>query len=230
MTSSPPSRILISKVALTVLVIAGLATACRSTEPTTSPAPLAAHVFDCDSGSRLVLARVNGSAQAGEAVDLILPDRRIRLPRVVAASGVRYAAGGVSVWNKGRDATLEVDGRVSRCVENRRRSIAEDARARGVEFRATGNEPGWVLELFADRLVFTEGYGAQRITVPRPPQQSDSTSSETVYVAVTEAHRLTARSRPARCVDTMSGDRHALNVEVELDGKTYRGCGDALYR
>ena len=230
MTSTPPLQSIVTTVTLTVLAIAGLATACRSAEPTTAPAPLAAHVFECDGGSRFVLARADGSAPAGEAVDLILPDRRIRLPRVVAASGVHYAAGGVSVWTKGRDGTLELDGRVSRCVENRRRSIAEDARARGVELRASGNEPGWVFELLADRMVFVEGYGAQRITVPRPPPQSSSTSPATVYVAVSEAHRLTVRSPPAQCVDTMSGDRHALNVEVDLDGKTYRGCGDPLYR
>jgi uncharacterized membrane protein len=230
MTSSPPSRGLISKVALTVLVIAGLATACRSTEPTSSPAPLAAHVFDCDNETRFVLVRVDASAQAGDAVDLMLPHRRVRLPRVVAASGVHYAAAGVSVWNKGRETTLEIDGRVSRCVENRPRSLAEDARARSVELRATGNEPGWVFEFFADRLVFIEGYGAQRITLPCSPTQSGSTPAEAVYVAAGEGRRLTVRSRPARCIDTMSGDRHALNVEVELDGKTYRGCGDVRYR
>ena len=114
---------------------------------------------------------------------------------MVAASGVHYAAGGVSVWTKGRDATLELDGRISRCVENRRRSIAEDARARGVELRASGNEPGWVFELLADRMVFVEGYGAQRITVPRPPP-GGSTSPATVYVAVTDAHRLTMPAVP----------------------------------
>jgi hypothetical protein len=31
-------------------------------------------------------------------------------------------------------------------------------------------------------------------------------------------------------VDTMSGDRHSATVEVELDGRRYRGGGDALTR
>jgi len=168
--------------------------------------------------------------EAAEAVDLVLPDRRYRLPRVVAASGVHYAAGAVSVWNKGREATLEIDGRASRCVENRPRSIAEDARARGVELRATGNEPGWTCELLADRLVFVEAYGARRVTTPRPARQSGSASGGDVYVAVTESHRLTVRIRPAPCVDTMSGERHGSTVEVELDGTSYRGCGDVLAR
>ncbi|MGH7313777.1 MAG: hypothetical protein ACREJV_11430 [Candidatus Rokuibacteriota bacterium] len=49
-----------------------------------------------------------------------------------------------------------------------------------------------------------------------------------MYAAVTEAHRLTVRIRPTPCVDTMSGDRYASTVEVELDGRAYRGCGEAL--
>jgi membrane-bound inhibitor of C-type lysozyme len=192
---------------LVTLILVGLVAGCRSAnpvarhsaDPVAAPtAPLAAHVFDCDSGPSFVLARIEGGTEVGEAVDLVLPDRRYRLPRVVAASGVHYAAGSVSVWNKGREATLEVDGRVSRCVENRPRSIAEDARTRGVEFRATGNEPGWMFELLPDRLVFVEAYGARRGTTPRPARQSGSPSGSDVYVAVTESHRLTVRIRPTR--------------------------------
>jgi len=216
---------------------------CRSSEPTpraaepaataTPPAttaPLAAYVFECEGGTSFVLAMNKGGIGADEAVDLVLPDRRYRLPRVVAASGVHYAAGDVSVWNKGREATLELDGRVSRCVENRPRSIVEDARARGVEFRGTGNEPGWVLELFADRMVFVDAYGARRVATPRPAHQHSAAPVDELYVAETESHRLAVRIRPGPCVDSMSGARHGSGVEVELDGVSYRGCGDALRR
>ena len=87
-----------------------------------------------------------------------------------------------------------------------------------------------MFELFADRLVFVEAYGARRVTAPRPARQSGSASGDEVYVAVTESHRLTESIRPAACVDTMSGDRHATTVDIELDGTPYRGCGDALGR
>jgi uncharacterized membrane protein len=98
----------------------------------------------------------------------------------------------------------------------------------GVEFRASGNEPGWTLDILAERLVFAGDYGTRRVTTPRPAAQTDPTSSETVYRADTEAHRLTVRIRPAPCADSMSGERHPFSVEVELDGTTYRGCGRAL--
>jgi heat shock protein HslJ/uncharacterized membrane protein len=185
--------------------------------------PLAAYAFECQDGREFVLVNVSG-----DAIDVIASGRRLRLPQVPAASGVRYAADGVSVWTKGREATLVLDGRTSACVVDRRRSIIEDARARGAEFRASGNEPGWVWELLGDRMVFVGDYGAERVTTPRPPQQSGSMPGETRYTAVTETHRLTVRILPRACVDTMSGARHTATVEVDLDGRTLRGCGDAL--
>jgi uncharacterized membrane protein len=39
---------------------------------------------------------------------------------------------------------------------------------------------------------------------------------------------MTVRVLPGPCVDTMSGDLVASTVQIELDGKTYRGCGEAL--
>lgn len=188
-------------------------------------APLAAYAFECDDQQKFVLSRVPGQPNA---MDLVLDDRRRRLTHVRTGSGAQYAADGASVWTKGGEAMLEVQGRVTTCRENRRRSILEDARARGVEFRASGNEPGWVWELLADRMIFIGAYGAERVTIPRSGAPSGATPEGTVYVGVAEAHKLTARVLPRPCVDTMSGDLSMSTVEVELDGRRYRGCGEAL--
>ena len=187
--------------------------------------PLAAYAFECDDQQRFVLFRVPGKP---DAMDLTLGDRRQRLTHDRTGSGAQYAAEGVSVWTKGREAMLEVAGRVTTCREDRRRSILEDARARGVEFRASGNEPAWVLELMADRMVFIGGYGTERITTPRTGGSGASTAGGAVYSGAVEGHRLTARVLPGPCFDTMSGEQSASNVEVDVDGKTYRGCGETL--
>jgi putative lipoprotein len=188
-------------------------------------APLAAYAFECDDGQKFVLVR--GAGQP-DAMDLVLGDRRQRLTHVRTGSGAEYAADGMSVWTKGQEAMLEMQGRVTTCRENRRRSILEDARARGVEFRASGNEPGWVWELLADRMVFIGAYGAERVTTPRSNAPSGTTVEGAVYAGVAQAHRLTARVLPGPCVDTMSGDLSTSTVEIELDGRRYRGCGEAL--
>jgi heat shock protein HslJ/uncharacterized membrane protein len=198
-------------------------------EPALSPSPLRAHAFDCTGGPGFVMVDIEGGPGPDEAIDLILTGRRLRLPRLRTASGARYADGGVSVWNEGREAILDLQGRVYTCRENRRRSLVEDARVRGVEFRATGNEPGWSFQLFSDRMVFIGRYGAERVTTPRPLAQRSPGGTETVYAAATEAHRLTVRVRDTVCVDSMSGDRYPATVEIELDGQAYRGCGDDLH-
>jgi uncharacterized membrane protein len=226
-----------------IMIVAGLAMGCGSAAPpgeslrdpssgtdgldtsAATSAPLAAYAFECDDEQKFVLSRVPGQPNA---MDLVLDDRRQRLTHVRTGSGAQYVADGTSVWTKGGEAMLEMQGRVTTCRENRRRSILEDARARGVEFRASGNEPGWVWELLADRMIFIGAYGAERVTTPRSGAPSGATPEGTVYVGIAEAHKLTARVISRPCVDTMSGDLSMSTVEVELDGRRYRGCGEAL--
>jgi putative lipoprotein len=182
----------------------------------------AARAFDCQEGPAFVLVPVLGGDAALEL------DRDVRrLTRQVTASGARYSDGKVTVWNEGREARLELGGQRYRCIESRPRSIRADARLRGVDFRATGNEPGWSLEMLQDRIVFLDQGGA-RVTAPRPAPQVDPASGETVYAAETDGHRIRVLIRASECIDSMSGERSESSVAVEIDGRAYRGCGYAL--
>ena len=80
----------------------------------------------------------------------------------------------------------------------------------------------------ADRMVFVGAYGTERVTTPRTGGAGASTPGGAVYSGTVEGHRLTARVLPGPCFDTMSGEQSASNVEVDVDGKTYRGCGETL--
>jgi heat shock protein HslJ/uncharacterized membrane protein len=182
-----------------------------------------AHAFDCADGPGFVLVSVWG----GDAALELAGDVR-RLTRQPTAPWARYSDGRVTVWNKGREAVLDLDGLTYRCTESRAGSIRADARLRGVDFRAAGNEPGWVLEMLRDRIVFLGGHGPERLTVPRPAARVDSASGETVFAVETEAHRLRVLIQERECVDAMSGDRAEARVAVEIDGREYRGCGYAL--
>lgn len=108
----------------------------------------------------------------------------------------------------------------------RSQPVVPNAGGRGLELRASGNEPGWTLEILADRLVFVGSYGAERAITPRPAPHMES--GETVYTAATEANRLTVRIRHTPCADSMSGERYDATVEVELNGRRYQGCGRVL--
>ncbi len=178
----------------------------------TAPGTLAAYFFQCANGPSLVAMHT----ASPEVVDIVVFEGKQRLTRVAAASGAKYSTGGVTYWNKGREATLDINGGSYSCVEERAGSIREDARVRGAVFRGTGNEPSWVLEILADRIVFNEPFADRRAIVPRPTATFES---------VTEAHRLQGRIEQRECLDSMSGDRFEAQVEVQLDGRTYRGCG-----
>jgi putative lipoprotein len=131
----------------------------------------------------------------------------------------------VTYWNKGRQATLEINGGSYSCVEERARSIRQDARLRGAVFRGTGNEPAWILEILADRIVFTEPFADIRAIIPRPTAAVDLAAPAATFESVTEAHRLQGRIEQRECLDSMSGERFDAQVEVQLDGRAYRGCG-----
>lgn len=45
-------------------------------------------------------------------VELVLPDRTVRLPQVAAASGTKYQEGHNLFWNRGNEARIEVEGKV----------------------------------------------------------------------------------------------------------------------
>ena len=153
------------------------------------------------------------------------------LPQVRSASGAKYKGDGVVVWLKGREALLEVDGETyAKCVENVRKSIWEDAKLRGVRFRAVGNEPGWHLELMPGRHIhFVHDYGQKEVLTPMPQPVTFAKENKTVYRAQTEAHTLKVTILGEPCNDTMSGEAFASKVMVVLDGKMFRGCGRALH-
>ena len=43
-------------------------------------------------------------------VTITLPDGELTLPQVISASGARYSDDTTTFWNKGNEATIEVDG------------------------------------------------------------------------------------------------------------------------
>lgn len=151
----------------------------------------------------------------------------LHLTRARSASGAKYEKDGVVVWLKGREALLEVDGKTyANCVENVSKSIWEDAKLRGVDFRAVGNEPGWHLELTrGDHIVFIYNYGQDTVSVATPEPVVDTDGKRAVYYT----NNLTVTVLGEPCQDTMSGEMFESQVTVTMDGKTFRGCGRALH-
>jgi heat shock protein HslJ/uncharacterized membrane protein/membrane-bound inhibitor of C-type lysozyme len=203
-------------------LLALLAAACAG-RPAGEATPLVTpgtYVFTCPDGMRFA------AAFRDDSVTLDLGVRSVALPRVVSASGTRYESDNVLFHARGGEALLRIAQQEHReCGGARIDDPWERARALGVQFRAVGQEPGWVLEIAPDRGIrFIGDYGRTRIAapVPEPRTRADGTL---VYDARSEAHHLVAEIREAACRDAMSGEPFSHTVTVRFDGNSLRGCG-----
>lgn len=218
------------------LFLAGLLSlgACASGEVSQSAAPNGAEPFLPDPrpmGSTLVyeclgyefIARIGPGEMA-----VWLEDRYLILSQARSASGVKYAEGDVIFWTKGDEATLFLGAqRHTECQLAPGRAPWEDARRRGIDFRAVGNEPGWHLEIRdGGQMLYIGDYGMNRVMTPDPG--AEEVASGRIYHAVTEANELIVEIVDEACTDTMKGDSFPAQVNVTINGKTLRGCGMAL--
>jgi len=185
---------------------------------------LRAYVWHCADGQTLVMRNLVRE----KAIAIDFHDGTRRLDQTVSASGARYADSLVVFWTKGSTATLERQGAPPvQCEERRAESLREDARARGVVYRALGNEPGWVLEVGpASRLNWTTNFGQDRFDFEQS-QAATAPDGATIYTSQQGDVSIRVSIKAERCVD--DGDVEFDHVvTVESGGQTLRGCGTRL--
>ena len=187
---------------------------------------LQAHVWQCSVGTTIHTRNI----ASPPAIALRTGNETRTLPQVRAASGARYQDATMQFWIKGDSATFERQpGTTTDCRENRSQSLLEDARVRGITFRGTGNEPGWLLEIGPNnRLMFEDGYGSMRVVFQSLPPRSDSPPGVTVHENTSSAQQLKVTLRLQNCADTMSDETFPYTVDIEIDGAKRRGCGRSL--
>ena len=168
-----------------------------------------------------------------ERMIVFLPERTVTLPRVRSASSAKYEGDEVMFWTRGTEATLEIaDGETFNCAENRAESIVEDAKLRGMDFFAVGNEPPWRLELGGGRSVIYTGYDHTAAGFDTPAYVLDPENRRSTLDGQTDdgaAIRIVLQIEQGGCQDSMSGQSFETTVRVELGGRTLQGCGMALH-
>jgi uncharacterized lipoprotein YbaY/uncharacterized membrane protein len=150
------------------------------------------------------------------------------LNQATSASGARYTDKfNNEFWNKGRDARLTLAGKSPvDCRQVDTASPWDSARSRGLAFRATGNEPGWLVELGAGanpNLHAELDYGERVVDVAQASGgdgqwQGRASNGAEVSLAI--------QRQP--CQDAMSGEAFPAAASLVVDGKTYSGCGRYL--
>jgi heat shock protein HslJ/uncharacterized lipoprotein YbaY len=160
-----------------------------------------------------------GKRDGRDVPQLVAGDRRFDLRQVSSASGARYEAiddPRTSVWNRGGRATVIVAGDAWPECDVQRAGGEGSA----TTLRARGNEPFWALDIGPTlrlRLL------AETLEGPVPEAQFADGARR--YAGTLQGRPISVSARESRCADTMTGMPHPLAVEVQFDGRTYRGCG-----
>ncbi len=167
---------------------------------------------------------------ARDSTWVFLPDTAAKLRHVRAASGAKYQSPDYLYWSKGKQALFQGPrGSLMNCTAIPKEKSWQAAKLRGVDFRALGQEPGWMLEITKGKqMQYIGRYGQDTVTTPVPNPKKESSGSRTIYETRTNSHLLKVTITDEPCTDSMSGFRFPSTVTVTVDGETYRGCGRKL--
>lgn len=172
---------------------------------------VASSAFDAELRCGQLPIRVTGQ---GEQLSLQVGDRRLQLQQAISASGARYATEGeaeISLWFKGEQATLVLDGlEYPRCAP---------AGAVIEPFRASGNEPFWSLSLEQGSLTLN------RLNEGELPARSYVAGAEPGEYLSLDDPPIRLQIRDQLCRDDTSGMSYPQQVAVQVDGSTLTGCG-----
>lgn len=95
----------------------------------------------------------------------------------------------------------------------------------GVDFVATGNEPGWSLEIDLEESMNFRTLPSESIALETPVPDPVTEGNKTTYSATTEAGKLEVEIIKQPCEDTMSGKVSPYLVRVTAKGINFKGCG-----
>lgn len=90
-------------------------------------------------------------------------------------------------------------------------------------FTATGNEPGWRVDLGESRLTVLADYGSTRLEADAPPLQRDGAAVR--YSTRVDGQQVELLVRDRRCSDTMTGMPYPYEVTLVLGERRLEGCG-----
>jgi hypothetical protein len=131
------------------------------------------------------------------------------------------------------DASVDLgvgDERFTDCRENRLRSVWEHAKLSGVNFRATGESPGWYLEIRdGDRLDFRSALDEAPLTLPMTAIQLETGAASASYRSSAAGSDLVAAISATPCTVADGLGLSGVTVVVTESGRRFSGCGRPLH-
>ncbi|GGD10516.1 HslJ [Halopseudomonas salina] len=165
--------------------------------------------FDCDGTEALFGVIDNDAIMRVHGQDY-------RMVETIAASGARYVAEGddrTELWSKGKSAMVIVAGdELPECT-----LIDKSAEP----YNASGNEPGWNLEITETQVDVVADYGALTRTAPRP----EVLVAPGTYLFDMPGINASLTLREQLCRDNATGMPHPHRAMLKLDDRELHGCG-----
>ena len=94
-------------------------------------------------------------------------------------------------------------------------------------FRAVGQEPGWLLEIYRDHtLRFLYNYGEEEILAPITA--FGQSGVQYTYQSHSDAGVFNIEIALGTCYDTMSGEAYTALVILRFNEQTYDGCANPM--
>lgn len=157
-------------------------------------------------------------------VEVVTASRKATLTEVAHPSSEQFSDGAVTLSGLGELVRVEEPGAVSWCRSAPAEIPWQDAKFRGIDFRAAG-EPAWSLEIDSGVGVeFATGKGSARTVMTFPAVDVDAT--RLAWTMKSGSHVLAVVAEERVCHH--EGSTMTLSVTATLDGKTYSGCGRRL--
>jgi len=196
---------------------------------TESPYREAFHVLSYD-GTRGLRYLVHFGLPGTDAILYTYQETLLLSPQVTA-SGSKYRGERITIWTKGDEVLMEVDGkRVGPCAVSALQPILEKAWRGGADFWAVGNEPSWNLVMGRDRVILLTNQGQDHFEFPGlKAGQLNARIPEGEFVYSHEGHELKVELINELCTNIMSGEPFAVSVRLTFDGQEMTGCGTGLF-
>lgn len=107
--------------------------------------------------------------------------------------------------------------------------VWERAKENGVNFRAVGNEPGWLVEVKDDQKIrFVNDYGNLEITAPVDDLWVGPANEDKIYYVENDVIQFQVIIMKKSYQDTMSDESFPYQVRIVFPNKSYVGGGRLL--
>ncbi len=216
-----------------ICVVVALAVGCAAHEPAAQgrPADVAlpeaaptapgvlVHVYDCADGERLV---TRGAGR--EQLELHRDGDELAMESVPADGDLAYQGEGVSWEVVGGEGRLTLgDGTRVRCGESPGAVVWEEARLRGVEYRAQGYDHSWELEVKDGALTFRAREREGSLNADRVIWTDDGAQLR----AETADANVRVEMLDLEC-DNADAGLGLEQVRVTVNDRLLEGCGRAM--